>query len=192
MPIEKNKPAREISRLISRLQHRTFRTASRQTKMSASRYMALQYYGCANGYSRTVSALALYQGTAVSSASVLTDKLVKEGYLLRQIPESDRRTVKLHVSAQGKRILRADLFHEMTDAAESLPDRIQQVLLSGLAHIVARMSERLGQRQFGICKNCRYFKNGKGRICEFINVVIPVKDSEMLCVNFQTDVRKPR
>lgn len=160
--------------------------------MGASHYMALQYYGGANGYSRTVSALALYQGTAVSSASVLTDKLVKEGYLLRQILEFDRRSVRLNVSARGKRILRVDPFREMTDAAESLPVRIQQILLSSLAHIVVRMSERLGQRRFGICKDCRYFKNTKGRTCEFMNVVIPPQDIEMLCVNFHIGVRHPR
>jgi len=59
------------------------------------------------------------------SASRVVNRLVDEGLVLRRVPDHDRRTVQLRLSAKGRRML----------------DRIRTARRAGIAEILERMTE---------------------------------------------------
>jgi len=68
-------------------------------------WMALRFLSRANRFSRTPSALASYVGTTRGTASFIIGELERLGYIERKRSATDKRSVMLSVTQQGKKFL---------------------------------------------------------------------------------------
>lgn len=68
-------------------------------------WMALRFLGRANRFSRTPSALAGFIGSTRATASQIVKTLESRSFLVRKPSHEDKRSVVLHVTAQGEKCL---------------------------------------------------------------------------------------
>ena len=104
-------------------------------------WMALRFLSRANRFSRTPSALASYVGTTRGTASFIIGELERLGYLERKRSATDKRSVTLSVTQQGKKFLVRDP-HQRSPGADRRPRRRGQDPLSRHAPARARSSGR--------------------------------------------------
>jgi MarR family transcriptional regulator, organic hydroperoxide resistance regulator len=87
-------------------------------------------------HATTLSALARHLGVTASTMSIAVDRLVKLGYVTRELDEADRRRVRLRLTPSGVRmcsansVLEPDLVAQMLD---QLPRQERRDALRGLA-----------------------------------------------------------
>jgi len=79
-------------------------------------WMALRFLSRANRFSRTPSALASYVGTTRGTASFIIGELERLGYLERKRSATDKRSVTLSVTQQGKKFLVRDPVNVLVEA----------------------------------------------------------------------------
>ena len=80
-------------------------TARRQQQMDAPSLIHLRAMGILRKRpGATLSALAAQLALTLSATSRLVDCLVAKGYVTREVPEGNRRTVALHMTAAGARV----------------------------------------------------------------------------------------
>lgn len=82
-----------------------------------------------------ISAVARQLGMRHHSAVELVDRLVSRGLLQRKRGKHDRRHVFLHVTPEGKRLLRRLAAKEQADARQFAPELLKRLkaLLNGVA-----------------------------------------------------------
>src|SRR3569833_2317288 len=85
-------------------------------------WMALRFLSRANRFSRTPSALASYVGTTRGTASFIIGELERLGYLERKRSATDKRSVMLSVTQQGKKFLVRDPVNVLIEAIAVLDD----------------------------------------------------------------------
>jgi DNA-binding MarR family transcriptional regulator len=80
-------------------------TARRQHQMDAPSLIHVRAMGILRKRpGATLSALAAQLALTLSATSRLVDCLVAKGYVTREVPEGNRRTVALHLTAAGARV----------------------------------------------------------------------------------------
>lgn len=126
--------------------------------LNPAQWAALRYFGRANRFSRAVSAFAEFQGTTRGTASQTVKSLVKKGYLTREPAPGDRRSFRLELTAEGRRLLEDDPFQELAGIAGSLTPAQRSNLAQGLDIILDRILTRRGQPRFGVCACCCHLR----------------------------------
>ncbi|MGY3456674.1 DNA-binding MarR family transcriptional regulator [Bradyrhizobium sp. LM3.4] len=100
-------------------------------------WMALRFLGRANKFSRTPSALAGFIGATRATASQIVKTLEGKSFLVRKPSHEDKRSVVLHVTAQGEKCLNQHdpINHVMnavialgTDECVRLRDSLREIL----------------------------------------------------------------
>ena len=87
-------------------------------------WMALRFLGRANRFSRTPSALAGFIGATRATASQIVKTLEGKSFLVRKPSHEDKRSVVLHVTAQGEKCLsQHDPINHVVNAVTALGHR---------------------------------------------------------------------
>ncbi|KAA0676473.1 MarR family transcriptional regulator [Roseomonas genomospecies 6] len=119
--------------------------------LNPAQWAALRYFAQANASARSVVAFACHHGTTKGTASQTIAALLKKELLERHPSETDRRSIRLTVTAKGRAALAKDPLNELAAAIESLPPVQHGALAEGLDEVLRTLLARraLGGRRAG-------------------------------------------
>jgi DNA-binding MarR family transcriptional regulator len=160
-------------------------------KLTLAQWAALRYFSSANRFSRTVSAFAEFHGTTRGTASQTIKSLVQNDYLTRKRSKTDGRSIDFTLTNKSKKLLDDDPFEVLVVAASALSNSASHTVARNLERMLRKMAQQQGKRHFGMCPNCKYFKedgcyaNGKSDYCcALMNEPLKEAETQQLCVNF--------
>ncbi|GBD32530.1 hypothetical protein HRbin33_01500 [bacterium HR33] len=128
--------------------------------------LALHYLSRCNRYSNTPGALAAYLGATRGTTSQSLDVLEWRGLVRRTSDSQDGRVVRLHLTAQGRRLLDRERRRLLTQLEQWERVRAQDLdtaekVLEGLLRHLQRANN---YRTFGLCRTCRHLlREGPGK-----------------------------
>lgn len=149
-------------------------------------WQALRYLAAANRFSRTPGALAAWLGQTKGTVSQTLIALERKGLVARARDETDRRVVRLVLTATGEERLdgapesiAAQMVAHLGGFDRAVLERVLQHMLAG--HLAAH-----GNRPFGLCRDCRHFRAGRGtgggHHCALLDVPLDDRDAAAVCV----------
>jgi DNA-binding MarR family transcriptional regulator len=188
-------PARKTAELLLQV-GRLVQAEGYDSDISSAQWMALRYFARANRFSRTPSAFAEFQATTRGTASETIKALEAGGYLIRKRSKADLRSVSLHLTRKGKRLLARDPFEILIRAIEMLDAKARAAMHNALFQVLTTVAANAAHRRFGVCQDCTYLggeiyrnsTNAKHSLseCQLLGTQIQKKDAGLLCVHFQS------
>ncbi|WP_354064580.1 MarR family transcriptional regulator [Bradyrhizobium sp. RT6a] len=166
-------------------------------------WMALRFLGRANRFSRTPSALAGFIGATRATASQIVKTLESKSFLVRKPSQKDKRSIVLHVTAQGEKCLNQhDPVNHVLNAVTALGAdecvRLRDLLRAILSHLDAA-HQRLDA---SVCRDCMFLTErgpgtGKRRAtaeftCRLYRAPVALEETELLCTNFELTRDRPK
>ena len=160
--------------------------------LTAAQWTTLRYFGCANRFSRTVSAFAEFHSTTRGTASQTIKGLFSGGYLRRTQSDADSRVVRLDLTDKGRSVLRDDPFESLVRAASVLPRRASEKLGTNLERMIEYVANERGKPPFGRCHSCTHLackhrgKRGEhSYACTLMGEPLEPVELDEICVNFE-------
>jgi len=161
--------------------------------LNPAQWSALRYISCANRFSRTVCAFALFHGTTRGPASQTIKALVEKGYFRRRPEKRDRRSFRLDLTAKARRVLAYDPIQDLVNSIGALSSEQRPALAEGLQVMHEHLLTARGRRLFGTCGSCRHLRRdgcrlGPGARCEcgFNGELLSEEELADFCVNFES------
>jgi len=170
---------------------RFIQVASRDGVLNPAQWMALRYFSRANLLSRTPTAFANFQATSCGTASVVIKELKTDGYLTQDRPGTDGRSVRLRLTAKGKKALASDPFGVLVRAVDSLDLKDRATLHGTLDHLLTSIAAGERHQRVGICRDCVHFREEKSSSpasaslkCQLHGTSIDPHEADFLCSHF--------
>jgi len=157
-------------------------------------WMALRFLSRANRFSRTPSALASYVGTTRGTASFIIGELERLGYIERKRSATDKRSVMLSVTQQGKKFLVRDPISLLLEAIAVLDDEVKIRFRDTLRHVLDQADAAEQRHHTDICKRCIFLRedriatDGKTTAefsCRLFRAPIAEAEVDLLCTSFE-------
>ncbi|AJA61094.1 MULTISPECIES: MarR family winged helix-turn-helix transcriptional regulator [Bradyrhizobium] len=158
-------------------------------------WMALRFLSRANRFSRTPSALASYVGTTRGTASFIIGELERLGYLERKRSATDKRSVTLSVTQQGKKFLVRDPISVLLEPIAVLDDEAKIRFRDTLRHVLDQADAAEQRHHTDVCKRCIFLRedrtatDGKPSAAEFscrlFRAPIAEAEIDLLCTSFE-------
>jgi DNA-binding MarR family transcriptional regulator len=172
-----------LERLSRVLQNESHAGGLRPVQWEVLRYLAL-----CNRFSRNPSAVTAFLGLTKGTVSQSVIALERKGLVKKQTSPEDRRNVQLELTTDGKTLLKDDPFSAMFQGALELAPVDQSTVTSGLQSILQTVLRQRGQKIFGQCKTCSFFRKdnqGQGFHCGLLDEPLSAEDSQLICVEHQ-------
>lgn len=183
-------PAESLAALLAHL-GRAGDGAGAGGDLTPAQASALRYLGRANRLSRTVSALAAYQGTTRGTVSQTVKALERAGYLRRVRSDSDGRSARLDLTPAGRTRLDGLAEDPLADALDRLPDGDRAALADAALRLAGTLADR-GAGGFGTCPTCRHWRAGDPHgpdYCHLAGCALDAGDRAALCVSYTPEPR---
>lgn len=157
-------------------------------------WMALRFLSRANRFSRTPSALASYVGTTRGTASFIIGELERLGYIERKRSATDKRSVLLSVTQQGKKFLVRDPTGVLLEAIAVLDDEAKMRFRDTLRHVLDQADAAEQRHHTDVCKRCIFLRedraspDGKAApefSCRLFRAPIAEAEIDLLCTSFE-------
>lgn len=157
-------------------------------------WMALRFLSRANRFSRTPSALASYVGTTRGTASFIIGELERLGYLERKRSATDKRSVMLSVTQQGKKFLVRDPISVLLEAIAVLDAEAKIRFRDTLRHVLDQADAAEHRHHTDVCKRCIFLRedrsttDGKPNVefsCRLFRAPIAEAEADLLCTSFE-------
>ena len=157
-------------------------------------WMALRFLSRANRFSRTPSALASYVGTTRGTASFIIGELERLGYLERKRSATDKRSVTLSVTQQGKKFLVRDPISVLLEPIAVLDDEAKIRFRDTLRHVLDQADAAEQRHHTDVCKRCIFLRedrttgDGKTTVefsCRLFRSPIAEAEVDLLCTSFE-------
>ena len=152
---------------------------------------ALRYFARANKYSRTPGALAEFLGSTKGTVSQTLIALEAKGYVRRSRGLTDRRTVEISLTDNGREVLLGDPIRLVEQVGEDLPAELQQALTDGMSRLVESLNRAQGHPYFGICARCDYCHSANSGsrgeepcYCGYTNEPLKAEETHQICIDF--------
>ena len=113
--------------------------------LNPAQWAALRYFAQANASARNVVAFARHHGTTKGTASQTIAALLKKGLLERHPSETDRRSIRLTVTAKGQTMLANDPLNALASAIDRLTSAQHGALAEGLDELLRTLLSRRAQ-----------------------------------------------
>lgn len=168
-------------------------------------WMALRFLGRANRFSRTPSALAGFIGATRATASQIVKTLEAKSFLVRKPSHEDKRSVVLHVTAQGEKCLtQHDPINHVVNAVTSLGTEECGRLRDSLREILNHIDAAHQRLDASICRDCMFLAErspgaGAGKVrttaefmCRLYRAPISLEETELLCTSFERTRDRPK
>lgn len=168
-------------------------------------WMALRFLSRANRFSRTPSALAGFIGSTRATASQIVKTLESKSFLVRKPSHEDKRSVVLHVTAQGEKCLNQhDPINHVVNAVAALGTDECIKLRDSLREVLNHLDATHQRLDASICRDCMFLAernagpgSGKGRtnaefMCRLYRAPISLDEIELLCTNFERTRDRPK
>lgn len=145
----------------------------------------LRYLARANRYSDTPRAAAMYLGQTKGTVSQSLGLLERKGFVKKVPDPADRRVVRLHLTAKGRRAVGRD-----PDGAEAALTRLSAAEGAGAADalqlVLRSLQATTGGRPFGTCQTCRWFlREQSGMRCAATREALEEAETDLLCVKHE-------
>jgi DNA-binding MarR family transcriptional regulator len=169
-------------------------SAQRNSKLTASQWMALRFLARANKFSRTLSGFADYQATTRGTASQTIKALERNGFLKRERSAHDGRSYILRLTRNGHSVLNEDPMRVLVEAVEQLNERTKLELRDTLRHALGSAAGVPNRVPVGTCRECLFFQKPSRRrtrgedkrgFCKLLMLPVEDKEKDLLCVKFQ-------
>jgi DNA-binding MarR family transcriptional regulator len=145
---------------------------------------ALMYLKQANRYSNTPQALTEYLGLTKGTVSQSLLLLYRKGLVARYVDETDKRVVRLKLSATGKQLLKDMQLAPVWQSATSnvSPARIKTTVLV-LMETLRNLQAMHGSKTFGVCNTCKHCIRESPRIfhCGLTGERLSVPETRQIC-----------
>ena len=191
MPAKRNVSKRTVAELVAQLGRMTY-GESFANGLTPAQWTALRYFSRANRFSRTMSAFAEFHATTRGTASQTIKSLAQSGYLTRKRSKTDGRSVHFNLTHKSKKMLSDDPFEALVGAAGTLSESEYRTVARSLERMLYKLAQKEGKRLFGMCTNCKYFKQDdcsqkseSDYICTLMDEPLEEAEIEQLCVSFQ-------
>ncbi len=157
-------------------------------------WMALRFISRANRFSRTPSALASHVGTTRGTASFIIGELERLGYLERKRSVTDKRSVMLSVTQQGKKFLVRDPIGVLLEAIAVLDDEAKIQFRDTLRHVLDQSDAAEQRHHTDVCRRCIFLRedrataDGKTTVefsCRLFRAPIAEAEVDLLCTSFE-------
>lgn len=159
--------------------------------LNPAQWEALRFFARANKYSSTPGALAEFLGSTKGTVSQTLIALEAKGYVHRARGLTDRRSVKISLTENGRKLLRGDPIRLVEQVGEDLPAGLQQALTDGMSRLIESLNRAQGRPNFGICARCSYCHpvNGASRgevpcHCGLTGEPLKAEETGQICINF--------
>ncbi|WP_247890225.1 MarR family winged helix-turn-helix transcriptional regulator [Azospirillum brasilense] len=113
--------------------------------LNPAQWAALRYFAQANASARNVVAFARHHGTTKGTASQTIAALLKKNLLERHPSETDRRSIRLTLTARGRTMLANDPLNELVAAIDGLAPAQHGALAEGLDELLRTLLSRRTQ-----------------------------------------------
>lgn len=165
--------------------------------------MALRFLGRANRFSRTPSALAGFIGATRATASQIVKTLESKSFLVRKPSQEDKRSVVLHVTAQGEKCLsQHDPINHVVNAVDALGSDECLRLRGSLREVLNHLDAAHQRLDASVCRDCMFLAErgpgiGKGRasaefMCRLYRAPVSLEETELLCTSFERTRDRPK
>jgi len=147
---------------------------------------ALRFLKRANRYSNTPQGVTEYLGLTKGTVSQTLTVLESKGFINKTPDKRDGRVVHLDVTRSGRKLLeKTTPSPTIRRVWEDLEGQSQ--LVNDLKKFLVAMQKKNGMKAFGVCGTCRFNKKvaEKKFFCELTRENLSLKDSELLCREFQ-------
>jgi len=174
----------EVAVLLERLA-RVVQNEAHVAGLKPTQWEALRYLARANRFSRTPSGLTAYLGVTKGTVSQTLNALERKGLVAKTADPTDRRQVRIDVTAEGTRLLERDPLAMLSGASSALstPERLR--VAGGLEALLRESLHRRGGRPFGVCRTCRFFSAddpaGAPHRCTLLDEPLSADDSNRIC-----------
>ncbi|MBR0963542.1 MarR family transcriptional regulator [Bradyrhizobium diazoefficiens] len=157
-------------------------------------WMALRFLSRANRFSRTPSALASYVGTTRGTASFIIGELERLGYIERKRSATDKRSVLLSVTQQGKKFLTRDPVNVLVEAIAVLDDDGKIRFRDTLRHVLDKSDAAEQRHHTDVCKRCIFLREDRAAAdgkttsdfsCRLFRAPISEQEIDLLCTSFE-------
>ncbi|MBR1088014.1 MarR family transcriptional regulator [Bradyrhizobium manausense] len=157
-------------------------------------WMALRFLSRANRFSRTPSALASYVGATRGTASFIIGELERLGYVERKRSATDKRSVMLSVTQQGKKLLARDPVNGLVDAIAVLDDDSKIRFRDTLLHVLDQADAAEQRHHTDVCKRCIFLREDRTAseskstvefTCRLFRAPIAESEIDQLCTSFE-------
>jgi DNA-binding MarR family transcriptional regulator len=157
-------------------------------------WMALRFLSRANRFSRTPSALASYVGATRGTASFIIGELERLGYVERKRSATDKRSVMLSVTQQGKKFLARDPINGLIDAIAVLDDDSKVRFRDTLRHVLDQADAAEQRHHTDVCKRCIFLREDRTSsesksaaefTCRLFRAPISEAEIDLLCTSFE-------
>ncbi|TYL87338.1 MarR family winged helix-turn-helix transcriptional regulator [Bradyrhizobium cytisi] len=157
-------------------------------------WMALRFLSRANRFSRTPSALASYVGTTRGTASFIIGELERLGYVERKRSATDKRSVMLSVTQQGKKFLARDPVNGLVEAIAVLDDDSKIRFRDTLRHVLDQADVAEQRHHTDVCKRCIFLREDRTAsenkttvefTCRLFRAPIAEPEIDLLCTSFE-------
>jgi len=193
-----NPSAQLITDLLVHLGRRSTATDN-ACQLTAAQWSALRYFAYANNASRKPSAFAQFHGTTRGTASQTLKSLVKQGLLVRQSNQDDKRSVEFHLTEAGQALLSNDPAMKLFKAVSSLSMERQEVLLDTVQELIDGMADQIGNDEaarFGSCGSCQHYQlygeaATSSGVCSILNSALISDDEHRICARYQSIALSP-
>ena len=171
---------------------RLARTEEQVGDLYPAQWAVLRYLARANRFSRTPMALTKYLATTRGTMSQSIIALERKGYVERIPSETDKRSVNVELTDAGRAKLASDPVQKLADELSAALGRQVAELADMLAALLREIIRSNGGQLFGQCKTCRHFVVDGGSTrrephhCGLLDVGLSAQDSEMICVEQQS------
>ncbi len=157
-------------------------------------WMALRFLSRANRFSRTPSALASYVGATRGTASFIIGELERLGYVERKRSATDKRSVMLSVTQQGKKFLGRDPVNGLVEAIDVLDDDSKIRFRDTLRHVLDQADAAEQRHHTDVCKRCIFLREDRTSTeskstaeftCRLFRAPIAEAEIDLLCTSFE-------
>jgi DNA-binding MarR family transcriptional regulator len=182
-----DRAAARIAADIERLA-RLIRASEHRGGLNPAQWEALRYLSRANRFSNFPGALTRYVGATKGTVSQTVKSLQAKGYLDKTARSGRPRSISLMLTEKAKEALAADPWARLGEDVAELGGKTRRRLARGLSELLTLGLRRKGGQQFGVCADCRYFRE-KGAhdmpVCMLLDEQLTPAETDLICIKFQ-------
>jgi DNA-binding MarR family transcriptional regulator len=171
---------------------RLVRASEHHDGLNPAQWEALRYLSRANRFSNSPGALTRYLGATKGTVSQTVKSLEAKGYLEKAPRSGKRGSISLTLTEKATAALAADPWARLSGDVASLRGKTRRRLAKGLSELLTTELRRSGGPQFGLCSECRYFRehgketgSGDAHSCMLFDDKLSDTDVALICIEFQ-------
>lgn len=183
----------ETARIAADLERltRLIRASEHRHGLNPAQWEALRFLARANRFSNSPGALTSYLGATKGTVSQTLKSLEAKGFVVKAPRGGRRGSLSLDLTPKAIEALAADPWTRFSADAAELRGKTRRRLAKGLSELLTIELARRGAPRFGICADCRYFREAASDaspVCMLFDEKLTEADTGRICIAFERPV----